>query len=75
MVLYLAMKGIGNWKRSTVLSKSEKNNLPDYVERSYCIIISDLENHSMMFFPTLILFMDVHFIPVDISYFYQYGCL
>lgn len=64
-----------NWKRSTVLSKSERNILPDYVERPYCIIISDLENLSMMFFPTLILFMDVHFIPVDISCFYQYGCL
>ena len=43
MVLYLSMKSIGNWKRSTVLSKSERNNLPDYEERPYFVSDSALE--------------------------------
>lgn len=45
MVLYLSMKSIGNWKRSTVLSKSERNNLPDYVERSYCVSVNVVDVH------------------------------
>lgn len=55
MVLYLSMKSIGNWKCSTVLSKSERNNLPDYVERSYCISVSDLENQlRSVFFSSIV---------------------